>query len=165
MADTTWQHELLRHLHHVFHVSLSLKPVSADFNLTTEYLQSLMMIVAGGLALGFSVLVMLALFLCLVISYAAPSFWPSWPYRILVVATAVALVATASNSLNGSHHIEEGLDELDGAIRGLQAMLVDVRARTLRSLSPSPPNRPLPTRAQASGHECKYTRTRIPAPS
>jgi len=126
MADTTWQHELLRHLHNVFHVSLSLKPVPADFNLTTEYLQSLMMVVAGGLALGFSVLVVLALFLCLVISYAAPAFWPSWPYRLLVVATAVALIATSSESLNGSHQVQEGLDVLDGAISGLQVLLVDV---------------------------------------
>lgn len=58
-------------LHGMTHFSLTLKPIVPDFNIdpqNAEYLQSLMILVALVLALGFSILVLLALFLCLVIS-------------------------------------------------------------------------------------------------
>ena len=37
----------------------------------------------------------LALLLCVVISFASPMLWPSWPYRLTVVVLALALVLAA----------------------------------------------------------------------
>jgi hypothetical protein len=128
-----WQEDVLRALHHVWHVSLSLQPVDNEFDLTSDYLQSLMMVVALVLALGFSILVLLALFLCLVISFAQPVLWPSWGYRLFVSAAAVTLMVVASKSVSGSLEIRGGITKLEDSIDQLRLLLSNVRAQTSHS--------------------------------
>ena len=96
---------VLCNVHTFPHITLSFQvldqPITFDPS-STDYLQSLMMVVAIILALGFSVLVALALLLCAVISFAPPVLWPSWTYRLLTACVAGGLIAVASYSVDGA---------------------------------------------------------------
>jgi len=85
-----------------------------------------MMLVAIVLALGFSVLVMLAFFLCLIISFVPPVTWPSNSFRILVVFVSVALAFISGQSVKGSQEFEHGLGDLLHAMQKLQELLQQV---------------------------------------
>lgn len=82
-------------------------------------LQALMMIVALVLAAGFVVLVLLALHLCLVITFMQPLIRPPWWLRNLVIALSGALVFVMSYSIDGSVSISAGLGSATGAMREL----------------------------------------------
>ena len=88
-----------------------------------------MMIVALILALGFTVLVLLALYLCVVISFAPPILWPSWQYRSAVAAVACALIATAYRSTDGSLGTQAGLHHLTAATSELGLLIGQVERR------------------------------------
>ena len=113
-------------IHHFPHLSLTfpfsnLEP--ATFDLSSEYIQSLMMIVAIVLGAGFAVLVALALLLCMIISFAQPLLWPSWPYRLTVIALAIAMVIVAAFSVEGSVRMHDGLATLESSIGEFHALL------------------------------------------
>ena len=113
-------------IHHFPHLSLTfpfsnLEP--ATFDLSSEYIQSLMMIVAIVLGAGFAILVALALLLCMIISFAQPLLWPSWPYRLTVIALAIAMVIVAAFSVEGSVRMHDGLATLESSIGEFHALL------------------------------------------
>ena len=91
--------------HALPHISMGLRAVDPDFDLTAEYMGSLMMIVALMLALGFAILVLLALYLCVVVSFAPPNPWPSNAFRLLVLATAATLVASSMQRRSSSSRL------------------------------------------------------------
>lgn len=124
---------MLQSLHSVWHLSLSLHPVSSEFDMTADYLQSLMLLVALVLAIGFAVLVGLALYLCVVISFASPVVWPSWSFRLLVSAVAVALVAVGSRSVEGSVAMADGLRTLTRSLEQLSATMRSMLSRQPRT--------------------------------
>jgi hypothetical protein len=126
MVSDTFFRDLFSSLDSVPHISLALQPVPPAFDLSVEYLQSLMMVVAIVLALGFSILVALAVLLCLIISFAPPLLWPSWPYRLVVVAGAVGLVVVAAHSVDGAENMQLGMTNLLGALDELRRTLTDV---------------------------------------
>jgi len=113
-------------LHGVIHLTLSLQPVSPDFNLSPAYLQSLMMLVVLVLGIGFSMLVVLALFLCLVISFLPPVTSPPIVMRLAVIAAAFAMGATALKSMQGNHAYSHGMHELSSAVESLESILAEV---------------------------------------
>ena len=86
-------------LHQAWHLSVGGHSVPSDFDVTVEYLQALMLLVAIFLSCGFALLVSLALYLCLVISFAQPAAWPSWRFRLVCIAVAVALVVAPARRL------------------------------------------------------------------
>jgi hypothetical protein len=106
-----------------------------------------MMIVAIVLALGFTILISLALYLCLIIA-SAVVMWPSWSYRFLVIAMAFAFIFLGSKSASGSLRTYDGLQQLVEATDGLQSILGEVANRqanltlsaaTLKRASCAPP--------------------------
>jgi len=125
----------LEMLHGVFHISLSFQPVDSQFDLTEDYLQALMMIVAVVLGIGFSILVLLALWLCLIISYVEPLTWPPWTLRFAVMAVALAQAAIASKALEAHTSFHLGLDELLAGIGSLSSRLVAVGDRCVPLVS------------------------------
>ena len=127
---------ILRVLHSAPHISLSFELVQPQFDLSVEYLQSLMMVVALALGIGFAVLVGLALLLCLVISFAPPVYWPSWFFRLFVAALALGLVGLASLSMEGTHDMQQGMDELLGAVDELSGVLGEVANRSADLTAP-----------------------------
>ena len=80
------------------------------------------------LGAGFAVLVLLALLLCVIITFAPPLTMPSWPYRLSVVAIAVALVVISTYSVDGAHQTEVGLRDLTWALDDLRTRLTQVRS-------------------------------------
>ena len=126
-----WPADVFAMLHHVAHISLSLRPVKAEFDLSVDYLQSLMMVVALVLAIGFSLLVMLALFLCLIISFAPPIVWPTWTYRLTVVVCAISVVVVTAKSLNGTADMGRGTHELVDMVENLHNLTTQVCRRTI----------------------------------
>ena len=74
------------------------------------------MMVALMLAIGFAVLVALAVFLCLIISFAPPLTGPSWALRLLVVAVALSVVVVSSSSVDGTDEVRAGQERLLDAI-------------------------------------------------
>jgi len=108
------------------HFSLSLSPIPADFDLDSEYIQSLMMLVALVLALGFSVLVLLALFLCLVISCMQPVNWPSTAARLTVIAVSCTLAISAGMSVTSNKRFASGLTALLNSTKQLEALSAQV---------------------------------------
>ena len=124
-----WQQDVFAALHNVLHISMSMQVVDPTFELSSDYLQSLMMVVALVLALGFSMLILLALFLCMVISFAPPVTWPSWSFRLLVISCAVSLVFVTSHSLDGTASMQRGTAELSASVAQLQGILHNVSER------------------------------------
>ena len=124
-----WAEDVLAFLHHVIHISVSLQPVDPQFDLSNQYLQSLMMIVAMALAIGFSMLVSLALFLCVVISFAPPVMGPTWLFRLVVIVCAIALATVSSFSVQGSDSMAKGIHLLLEAISSLQEQLTGLVQR------------------------------------
>ncbi len=88
-----------------------------------------MMIVAIVLGLGFAVLVLLALYLCVVISFVQPFVWPPWWFRFQVILTALALIALTAQSVDGSLSIGSGLDVATEAISNLSVLMVAAAQR------------------------------------
>ena len=127
---------ILRVLHSMPRISLSFAIVPPEFDLSVEYLQSLMMVVALALGSGFAVLVGLALLLCLVISFAPPVYWPSWFYRLFVAGLGVALVAVASLSMEGTHDMQQGMSELLSSVDELSGVLGEVANRSTDLTAP-----------------------------
>ena len=130
---STWPANVLAMLHHVVHISLSLHPVSPQFDLSVDYLQSLMMVVALMLAIGFSLLVLLALFLCLIISFAPPIVWPTWTYRVVVMTCAILVVVVTARSLDGTADMARGTLEIVGMVENLRNLTTEVCCRTICS--------------------------------
>jgi len=115
MPDAYWLN-LLHSLHNVWHVSLTLVKVDNRFDVSVDYLQTLMMIVALVLAGGFTVLVLLALYLCVVISFVPPVVWPPWWFRLTVAVLSIALVIVSSEGIDGSVYVTSGLDKFADAL-------------------------------------------------
>ena len=107
--------------HALPHISMGLRAVDPDFDLTAEYMGSLMMIVALMLALGFAILVLLALYLCVVVSFAPPNPWPSNAFRLLVLATAATLVGVCWHAFGAETQWERGLADFLAALSTVEA--------------------------------------------
>ena len=131
-----WQEDVLEALHNFVHVSASLQPVPHEFDLTTDYLQSLMMAVAVALASGFAILMLLALFLCVVISFAPILVWPSWFYRTSVSALTLLFFVLAAKSMDGTADLRLGTRELRRSAASMGEILADVRDHS-HALSPA----------------------------
>ena len=116
-------------LHSMIHFSISLGPISPDFDLEADYLQSLMILVALVLALGFGVLVLLALFLCLIISCVQPVNWPSTAARLLVIAVSCSLAISAGMSVTSNKQFASGLDILLNSTVELETLSAKARCR------------------------------------
>ena len=154
----------LETLHTMVHFSLSLEPIPANFDIGPDYLQSLMILVALVLALGFSILVLLALYLCLVISCLQPVNYPSTVWRLLVMAIAIFLAICAGLSVDGNRQFAAGLDELvsrSGQIYTLTEQVGSSHPRHPLPLGPAArflahPLGHLPLRAQASSTAAQF---------
>ena len=131
-----WPQDVLGWLHHLLHISMSLQVVAPQFELSVGYLQSLMMVVALVLAAGFTLLVLLALFLCMIISFAPPVVTPSWLFRCIVVSIAIALVVITSVSLHGTDDMRTGTVELVQSVTELQSILQNVTDRVGALVAP-----------------------------
>ena len=112
----TWQDDVLEAMHHFIHVSINLAPAGNEFDLSKEYMETRMMVVALVLVFGFSILVLLALFLCLVITFMPALLWPSWFYRMSIVALTLCVVIFASFSMDGTHDLTRGTNRLQEGI-------------------------------------------------
>jgi len=114
-------------LHSMFHVSLSLASVPSDFNLSSDYLQSLMMVVVLVLGLGFVVLVLLAVYLCLIVSFMQPTDMPSKSFRQLCITLAIAISVCAQISVMGNEQWEAGMASLLATFQQLHQLAAQVR--------------------------------------
>ena len=122
----------LEWLHRLPHLSMSLQPVSSEFNLTADYLQSLMLIVALLLAVGFTTLVLLALYLCMIISFIPPTIQPPTACRVMVISIACALFVLASPAATASQQCARGLHSLFEGLHKLAQLVQHVRALSQR---------------------------------
>ena len=71
-----------------------------------EYLGSLMILVALVLGLGFSILILLALFLCLIITCMQPVNRPSNAMRLVVIAASCSLAISAGLAVTSNRRKE-----------------------------------------------------------
>lgn len=116
----------LEMLHSLPHLTMSLQSVPAQFNLTVAYLQSLTLIVAVLLAMGFTVLVLLALFLCMVISFVQPAIQPSARIRLVAVFAAIGLLIIARPVASGSDQCSQGLVTILDNLKELSTLIRQV---------------------------------------
>ena len=138
MLSSDFVQQVLRWTHGMPHVDMSFAPLSSpDFDLSVEYLQSLMMVVAMVLAIGFTILVGLALVLCAIISFAQPLVWPSWLYRLSIVALSIVLVVVANFSLDGTDQLHAGQARLLDALDATRALLLNVSLRSDNLTAPA----------------------------
>ena len=113
----------LEMLHSVPHLTMSLQLVPSNFNLTVAYLQSLMLIVAVLLAIGFATLVLIALFLCMVISFLPAADTPSNGTRLLCICLASMLFVFASPATAASEQLARGLQSLLDSLQQLNGTI------------------------------------------
>jgi len=156
-----WPEGILETLHNLPHLSISLRPVSNEFSLSQDYVQSQMLFIVVTLGLGFSMLLLIAVLLCAVITFFRPIDTPILSARIAVMAAAIAmaLAATAANDYN--EHYSDGLDELVFSLEDLRGMAeaVQTGGATLVSLS-----RAVDTTSGAIAHCCGCPAAVAPAP-
>jgi hypothetical protein len=99
-------------LHAMVHFDLALHTIPSVFDVDREYLGSLMILVALVLGLGFSILVLLALFLCLIITCMQPVNRPSNAMRLAVISASCFLAISAGLSVMSNRRFASGLDQL-----------------------------------------------------
>jgi hypothetical protein len=117
-----WPEGILQTLHNLPHLSVALQPVSNSFSLSQDYVQSQMLLVVITLGLGFSLLLLIAVLLCAVITFSRPIDTPNLLARLAVMAVAIAmaLAATAANEFNAD--VDTGLDELVLSLEDLRGL-------------------------------------------
>ena len=93
-----------------------------------EYLGSLMILVALVLGVGFSILVLLALFLCLVITCMQPVNRPSNAMRLVVIAASCSLAISAGLAVTSNRSFASGLDQLLNSTAQLHTLTSQARA-------------------------------------
>tara|TARA_B110001469_G_C9620593_1_gene309268 strand:- start:1179 stop:1832 length:654 start_codon:yes stop_codon:yes gene_type:complete len=96
-----------------------------------EYLGSLMILVALVLGLGFSILILLALFLCLIITCMQPVNRPSNAMRLAVISASCCLAISAGMSVTSNRRFASGLDQLLNSTTQLHTLTSQARAMPL----------------------------------
>ena len=84
------------------------------------------MVVALVLGAGFAVLVLLALYLCLVITFASPLIWPPWSYRLSVVLISIYLILLAVKSTDGAVDLQNGLGKFTDTLKEVRPLVDQV---------------------------------------
>ena len=118
-------------LHSIPHVTLSLSRLPPDFSLSQPYLQSLLLIVMAMLMLGVSLLALLVLLLCGVISYTRPSEMAPVVIRLLALSLAIAAPCAAWHGVQANVQYEHGVDQLDVALDQLGLLINETREEAL----------------------------------
>ncbi len=103
-----------------------------------EYLGSLMILVALVLGLGFSILVLLALFLCLIITCMQPVNRPSNAMRLAVISASCFLAISAGLSVTSNRRFASGLDQLLNSTAQLHTLTSQARATPLSCATKAP---------------------------
>mmetsp|Transcript_21093 Transcript_21093/g.60165 ORF Transcript_21093/g.60165 Transcript_21093/m.60165 type:complete len:282 (+) Transcript_21093:73-918(+) len=122
MPSSIWPDGILPWLRSLPHLSVTLRPVSNDFSLKEEYVQSQMLLVVMVLGVGFIVLLLLAVLVCTTITFIRPSDSPKLAVRFYVIANAVAMAAAASLAASFDGNFAAGLHALLASIDRLQAV-------------------------------------------
>ena len=122
MPSSIWPDGILPWLRSLPHLSVTLRPVSNDFSLKEEYVQSQMLLVVMVLGVGFIVLLLLAVLVCTTITFIRPSDSPKLAVRFYVIANAVAMAAAASLAASFDGDFAAGLHALLASIDRLQAV-------------------------------------------
>ena len=118
-------------LHSIPHVTLSLSRLPPDFSLSQPYLQSLLLIVMAMLMLGVSLLALLVLLLCGVISYTRPSEMAPVLIRLLALSLAIAAPCAAWHGVQANVQYEHGVGQLDVALDQLGLLINETREEAL----------------------------------
>jgi len=117
-------------LHAMVHFDLALHTIPSVFDVDPEYLGSLMILVALVLGLGFSILVLLALFLCLIITCMQPVNRPSNATRLAVISASCFLAISAGLSVMSNQRFASGLDQLLNSTAQLHTLTSQVGKAT-----------------------------------
>ena len=125
-------------LHAMVHFDLALHTIPSVFDVGPEYLGSLMILVALVLGLGFSILVLLALFLCLIITCMQPVNRPSNATRLAVISASCFLAISAGLSVMSNQRFASGLDQLLNSTAQLHTLTSQARATPLSGATKAP---------------------------
>ena len=125
-------------LHAMVHFDLALHTIPSVFDVDREYLGSLMILVALVLGLGFSILVLLALFLCLIITCMQPVNQPSNAMRLAVISASCFLAISAGLSVTSNRRFASGLDQLLNSTAQLHTLTSQARATPLSCATKAP---------------------------
>jgi len=113
-------------LHAMVHFDLTLHTIPSVFDVDSDYLGSLMILVALVLALGFTILVLLALFLCLIITWMQPVNRPSTAMRLTIISASCFLAISAGLSVTSNWGFASGLDQLLNSTAQLHTLTLQV---------------------------------------
>ena len=97
-----------------------------------------MILVALVLGLGFSILVLLALFLCLIITCMQPVNRPSNATRLAVISASCFLAISAGLSVMSNQRFASGLDQLLNSTAQLHTLTSQARATPLSGATKAP---------------------------
>jgi len=93
-----------------------------------DYVQSQMLLIVLTLALGFSMLLLIAVLLCAVITFTRPVDTPRLPARLAVIGVSLAMTAAAAAANAFDEDFGTGLSELVNSLSDLRLIAQGVQA-------------------------------------
>lgn len=118
--------DVLKALHGLPHLSAALHSIPNEFSLSEEYVQSQMLMVVLVLVVGFSLLLLLAVLMCALISFVRPVGTPPMAVRLGVLGVALGMAVTSSYAAAFNGDFACGLDALIHSLEDVHALATNV---------------------------------------